>query len=258
VTFAHDEQWCWDPAEACPRAGSYKINWVREFRYDGARARYLDRNLDPTAFKAINQQLVELDAVWTDYGGDDAYREFEVTPGSPPTITDGTLYQPGLWRQSGSSSAQYLHNDHLGTLRETSNSAFETTGLRVFTAFGEKISATTPANADRFGYVGEWGYQSHAEMSFFHVGHRYYDPGSGRFLQRDPIGMEGGGNVFAYAFGSPTLFIDEDGLSTNNPAAQLGTHPQGHARLSKPSEIWGNCPATARKSDTRNMRSTKP
>nr|WP_244107947.1 RHS repeat-associated core domain-containing protein [Burkholderia gladioli] len=29
--------------------------------------------------------------------------------------------------------------------------------------------------------------------------HRYYDPASGRFVSKDPIGLEGGINVYQYA-----------------------------------------------------------
>nr|WP_232457230.1 RHS repeat-associated core domain-containing protein [Burkholderia ubonensis] len=29
--------------------------------------------------------------------------------------------------------------------------------------------------------------------------YRYYDPGSGRFISKDPIGLEGGLNAFQYA-----------------------------------------------------------
>ena len=42
---------------------------------------------------------------------------------------------------------------------------------------------------------------------------RYYDPGTGRFLQRDPIGIRGGLNVYRYARAEPTLAVDPSGLS---------------------------------------------
>jgi len=44
-----------------------------------------------------------------------------------------------------------------------------------------------------------------------HVGARYYDPATGRFLQRDPIGVQGGLNVYQYAAGTPTIAVDPDG-----------------------------------------------
>jgi RHS repeat-associated protein len=42
---------------------------------------------------------------------------------------------------------------------------------------------------------------------------RYYDPGTGRFTQKDPIGVAGGLNVYGYAGGDPVNFADPFGLS---------------------------------------------
>ena len=50
-------------------------------------------------------------------------------------------------------------------------------------------------------------------MPYQHVGARYYNPSSGRFLQRDPIGIRGGLNVYSYAYNSPLAWIDPSGLS---------------------------------------------
>jgi RHS repeat-associated protein len=41
---------------------------------------------------------------------------------------------------------------------------------------------------------------------------RYYDPGSGRFTQEDPIGLAGGLNLYGYAGGDPVNFRDPFGL----------------------------------------------
>jgi uncharacterized protein RhaS with RHS repeats len=60
-------------------------------------------------------------------------------------------------------------------------------------------------------------------MPFLHVGHRYYDPASGRFLQRDPIGIRGGPNVFEYTRGTPTFRIDPHGLDIG--VGNLGRPP---------------------------------
>jgi RHS repeat-associated protein len=122
-----------------------------------------------------------------------------------------------------------MHSDMVVTLRTTTiGSGPEAGGPgldRVFTAFGERITGPI----DRNGYAGAWGYQSHdvsgasgggggsgsgsaVPFDFLHVGARYYDPSSGRFLQRDPIGIAGGMDVYVYVRSSPLAFVDPTGL----------------------------------------------
>ena len=42
--------------------------------------------------------------------------------------------------------------------------------------------------------------------------HRFYDPTTGRYISADPIGLDGGMNLYAYVKNNPISNIDTDGL----------------------------------------------
>ena len=63
------------------------------------------------------------------------------------------------------------------------------------------------------GFGGQYGYYTDRETGLVLMGHRYYDPGTGRFLTRDPIGYGGGMNLYGYADGNPVNESDPDGFA---------------------------------------------
>nr|WP_081667721.1 RHS repeat-associated core domain-containing protein [Serratia liquefaciens] len=64
--------------------------------------------------------------------------------------------------------------------------------------------------------------------------HRYYDPGSGRFIRKDPIGYAGALNVYAYA-PNPISWVDPLGLSprclTSRAARREAMRQAANSRL---------------------------
>lgn len=97
---------------------------------------------------------------------------------------------------------------------------------QAYSAFGEKIDdrfGDGESMSTRYQYAGGWGYESglivlegaegSRPIELLHVGARWYDPAIGRFVQRDPIGIEGGINVYVYCGNEPVLQVDPDGTS---------------------------------------------
>jgi len=129
-------------------------------------------------------------------------------------------FLPGVGRvdtHGNTTKTKYYHANQIGTTRAVTDDGGDDEQGVVYTAFGERVGGTD----HRYGYAGAWGYRSHEdfaceaepgyEFPYLHVGWRYYDPASGRFLQRDPIGISGGLNVYAYVSNIPTVGIDPMG-----------------------------------------------
>ncbi len=77
-------------------------------------------------------------------------------------------------------------------------------------AFGETLKADGPAaSANPFRFSTKY---TDTETGLLYYGHRYYSPNTGFWLSRDPIGEDGGVNLYAYVLNSPNSAIDELGL----------------------------------------------
>jgi RHS repeat-associated protein len=108
-------------------------------------------------------------------------------------------------------SGQYYwyHNDQLGTPQMMTNSSGAVVWSAKYSSFGKAAidSASTVVNPLRF--AGQYYDQ---ETGLHYNYHRYYDPALGRYLRTDPIGLEGGINLYAYVQNNPVNAIDPYGL----------------------------------------------
>jgi len=52
--------------------------------------------------------------------------------------------------------------------------------------------------------------------------HRYYDPSTGRYLTPDPIGLDGGMNLYSYVQNNPINGVDPEGLWTVSFGVNIG------------------------------------
>ena len=92
--------------------------------------------------------------------------------------------------------------------------------------FGELLRATGPLAKD-FTFLFSTKYYDW-ETGLYYYGYRYYNPTTGRWLSRDPIGEQGGNNLYNFAANDPLDYIDTDGRFTGTKCSVCGQWYQGY------------------------------
>jgi RHS repeat-associated protein len=108
----------------------------------------------------------------------------------------------------------YLHFDHLATPRRVTDQSQAIVWRWDSSPFGLVRPDEDPdGDGKAFSLNLRFAGQYHDEESGLRYNHfRTYDPTAGRFLEPDPIGLEGGMNPFAHALGNPVRLADPQGL----------------------------------------------
>jgi RHS repeat-associated protein len=103
----------------------------------------------------------------------------------------------------------YIVADRVGTPQLAGNSNGTTVWSTAYQAFGTtgNVSAAITQN---LRFPGQF---SDVETGFNYNLNRDYMPNVGRYLQADPIGMNGGANSYLYVSGNPMVTIDPLGIS---------------------------------------------
>ena len=139
-----------------------------------------------------------------------------------PMLGDGAaVYTPGVSQRRAGATTYDLH-DRLGTATKQTSASASVAATRTYDAFGMLVASTgTPKGP--FGFAAASGYQEDGDSGLKLLGHRYYDPSTGRFLTRDPV--KDGRNWYAYADESPTTETDPEGLQADDDGPHLKPVP---------------------------------
>jgi RHS repeat-associated protein len=132
----------------------------------------------------------------------------------------------------GKAKLYAVHTDHLGTPLQVTDADRKIVWQAEYDIYGRATiknhslhSAAGPPGAligtahasapARFDFnLRLPGQYEDAETGWYYNFHRYYNPDTGRYLTPDPIGLEGGTNLYAYVDGNPAGASDPWGLDS--------------------------------------------
>jgi len=108
-------------------------------------------------------------------------------------------------------SVQQRHTDgsYTGGYAAYDRSTFE--GYGALRQANKGSTGAIVGQHDPVGFGGQFGYYTDTETGLLCLTHRYYDPGTGKFINRDPIGYQGGANLYGFCDGNPVNASDPSG-----------------------------------------------
>jgi len=118
------------------------------------------------------------------------------------------LHGPRVDEIIADSRGYCYHADGLGSVANLTDASGAKVASYNYQAFGQTRSQTG-------SIVNPWRYtgrQLDSESGLYFYRNRYYDAKVGRFTSRDPIGIKGGINLYAYCSNNPVNYSDPWGL----------------------------------------------
>jgi RHS repeat-associated protein len=137
----------------------------------------------------------------------------------------------------GSGTTSYYHSDGIGNVTALMDANENIVARREYDPFGRTILLSgTKAGINPYWFSSQLHDE---ETDLYHYMHRPYTPTLQRWLNRDPMGEDGGMNLYNYVANGPINWIDPYGLSQEGAEAaygetsslypQLTTLPKGQA-----------------------------
>ena len=135
----------------------------------------------------------------------------------------------------GAERISYLHTDHLMTNRLATDTAGSVVWRWEGEAFGETAAQELTGVTVNLRFPGQY---FDGESGLYYNWNRYYDPGLGRYITSDPIGLRAGADTYGYTNQNPIVGVDPKGLSGSKPGGPYHP-PKGVKTKCRPSD---KCP----------------
>ena len=123
----------------------------------------------------------------------------------------------------GATAIYYIHADHLNTPRMITNQTLQVVWRwDQQEPFGVNVPDENPSGLGAFDLPLRLPGQYFDKETNLHYNYfRDYDAGIGRYIQSDPIGLEGGIGTYSYVLGDPLSLVDLLGLYTTEELANI-------------------------------------
>ena len=190
----------WDAANRLVKITQNSVNPVKEsvFSYDG-----LGRRVQIIE-KENNVEVSNKRFVWI--GAEIA----EERDSSGANVVK-RFYAQGVSCLQPSAFSLYFTRDHLGSIREVTDSTGAIRARYDYSPYGIRSKVSGDLDCD-FGFTGHYYHQA-SGLNLTHF--RVYNADLGRWLSKDPIGEDGGLNLYAYVANNPVNYVDPFGLCRN-------------------------------------------
>ncbi len=160
--------------------------------------------------------------VSTTTGGASVYHVYDGAQCVVDVSADGGLVRSYTWGEgidnllavtvfsSGATNSYYAVKDHLNSVHALVDAAGAVVESYAFDAWGNvQAAAQQSAVGNRYLWQGREYSQA---TGLYNFRARWYDPTIGRWLSKDPIGLEGGLNLYVFCGNDPVNFVDPLGL----------------------------------------------
>jgi len=161
-------------------------------------------------YDAFGKRIVKLGSATTLFQYDQSGDLLEQADGTGAAQVDYVYLgsRPVATIQPSNGQIYFLHDDHLGTPQAATDSTQAVVWNATYQAFGYTSTGAGTIVQD----LRLPGQEFEIEPGWNHNGFRNYAPGLGRYLQSDPIGLNGGLNTYSYTLNDPINRTDSSGL----------------------------------------------
>ena len=177
--------------------------WSEAYFYDGLNRR------------RITRQYTWVSGSWVIIGSETRYiydgnAVIQERDGNNAVQVTYTRGLGGLLARTDANGSTFYHADGNRNITALMDGSQYMVARYLYDPFGRQIGKWgTMADANTYRFASK-EYDLRAGLYYF--GRRYYDPLLQRFVNRDPIGVQGGLNLYAYCGNNPISFYDPLGL----------------------------------------------